>query len=124
MMRFLVDNSLSPRFAQGLRLAGHEAVHVRDIGMAAAKDEAIFAEAAARGQIILCEDTDFGTILATRQTSRPSVILFRCRVKSVEALLPLLLGHLPALEIDLEAGAIVVFEDTRIRVRRLPIAGG
>ena len=123
-MRFLVDNSLSPRFAHGLRLAGHEAVHVRDIGMRDAKDEFIFAEAAKRGCIILCEDTDFGTLLATRRASLPSVILFRCRVKSVEALLPLLLEHLPTLAPDLEAGAVVVFEDTRIRVRKLPISGG
>jgi predicted nuclease of predicted toxin-antitoxin system len=123
-MRFLVDNSLSPRFAQGLRLAGHEALHVRDIGMAAAKDEAIFDEAASRDCIVLCEDTDFGTLLASRRVSRPSVILFRCRAKSVEALLPLLLGHLPAIATDLDAGAMVVFEDARIRVRRLPIAGG
>jgi predicted nuclease of predicted toxin-antitoxin system len=38
-MRLLVDNALSPVLAELLRNAGHEAVHVRDIGLYHAADE-------------------------------------------------------------------------------------
>jgi uncharacterized protein with PIN domain len=52
-MKFLIDNALSPRVAGGLRAAGHDAVHVRDIGLAAATDEELFELAAAESRIIV-----------------------------------------------------------------------
>jgi|CXWL01.1.fsa_nt_gi predicted nuclease of predicted toxin-antitoxin system len=123
-MRCLVDNSMSPRFADSLRAAGHEAVHVRDLGLSTADDTIIFDRAAAEDRIVIAQDTDFGTILALRQAARPSVILFRCQIKSTDVLTNLLMANLSAILADLDAGAIVVFEDTRIRTRRLPLTGG
>jgi predicted nuclease of predicted toxin-antitoxin system len=76
-MRFLIDNALSPVVAEGLRQADHDAIHVRDLGLAAADDETIFDHADRDQRVIVSADTDFGTILAMRNTARPSVILFR-----------------------------------------------
>jgi predicted nuclease of predicted toxin-antitoxin system len=45
-MRFLVDNALSAKAAEGLRTSGHDALHVRDLGMAAASDSELFELAA------------------------------------------------------------------------------
>ena len=41
-MRFLVDNALSPVVAEELVGAGHDALHVRNLGMQTATDEEIF----------------------------------------------------------------------------------
>ena len=65
-MRFLVDDSLSPRLAERLRETGHDAVHVRDLNLAAADDPTIFEAAQRDDRILVVQDTDFATILARR----------------------------------------------------------
>jgi predicted nuclease of predicted toxin-antitoxin system len=90
--------------------------------MAADDDEEIFERAAQEGRILISADTDFGTILALRKSPKPSVILFRLSSQRYpDHQIAVLLANLSDLSADLDRGCIAVFEDTRIRVRPLPI---
>lgn len=120
-MRFLIDNSLPERMADRLCDAGHDAVHVRHVGSPMWPDEVIFDFCDQERRIVVAQDTDFGTLLANREVASPSVVLFRCRMKTVDDLVPMLLANLPDIAADLESGAVVVFEDTRVRIRALPM---
>jgi predicted nuclease of predicted toxin-antitoxin system len=122
-MRFLVDNALSPIVAEGLCRSGHQAIHVRDLGLAAADDETIFASAERDQRVLISADTDFGTILALRQAAFPSVILFRgATPRKPTGQVALRLANLGEIIPVLERGAVVVIEPLRLRVRTLPIS--
>jgi predicted nuclease of predicted toxin-antitoxin system len=73
-MKFLIDNALSPALAPLLQQSGHDAIHVRSIGLQHAEDDAIFDRAAVEGRILVTADADFGTLLAARSSRQPSVI--------------------------------------------------
>jgi predicted nuclease of predicted toxin-antitoxin system len=121
-MKFLIDNALSPALAALLQQAGHDAIHVRSIGLQHADDDVIFDRAAVEGRILVSADADFGTLLAVHSSRQPSVIQFRGEgSRKPDALARTLLANLPQLMDSLENGCIVTFEPARVRVRLLPI---
>lgn len=114
-MRFLVDNALSPTVADGLRQAGHDAVHVRERGLSAAPDSDILVFGAKEKRIIVSADTDFGTILATRQLAEPSFLLLRRSDKRPVAQLALILANLARIAVPSTLGDRDIWPGSRNR---------
>jgi len=103
---------------------GHGWRHVADIGFYKAMDKEILAEAKIRGEVILTHDLDYGTLLAFSGESEPSVAIFRQSDILPSALFESMMRNWHECGPALEAGAIVIFEDTAIRIRPLPIGRG
>jgi predicted nuclease of predicted toxin-antitoxin system len=121
-VKFLVDQNRSPRLARLLCEAGHDAVHTLDMGLEAAEDSDVLDQARSEQRVLISGDTDFGALLALARESSPSVILFRQRVRRrAEHQASALLQNLDNVADALVAGAVVIIEDDRIRVRRLPL---
>lgn len=91
--------------------------------MQAATDEKIFELAESEGWMIVSADTDFGMLLALKKSAKPSVIIFRrASGKRPEEQAKLLMDCLPDIRESLEQGSVVIIEETRLRIRHLPIS--
>jgi predicted nuclease of predicted toxin-antitoxin system len=103
--------------------AGHDAIHVGDVGLLSAPDPQILQAADEQSRVLLTADSDFGALLALGSLATPSVVLLR----SADHLSPtqqaeLLIANLPTIAVDLEEGAIASLRRDRIRIRSLPLA--
>jgi hypothetical protein len=86
-MRFLADGGISPRTVEFLTQLGHEAVHVRALGV----------------------------------LDKPSVIIFRLADERSDSVNQRLSAVLAEGSVQLDSGALILIEETRYRVRKLPI---
>lgn len=120
-MKFLADVGVSMSTVRALRDAGHDAAHLREQGLQRLPDSDILKKAAAEGRIVLTFDLDFGDLLALGMQKSPSVVIFRLHNETPASVNPRLLEVLHDRSPELQAGAVIVVEDNRYRLRRLPI---
>lgn len=107
---------------RALRARGHEVVHLREQGLQRLADSAILAKARAESSVVITFDLDFGDLLAAGADGGPSTIICRLANETPAFVTPRLEQVLEECEPDIAQGAIVILEDARYRVRRLPIA--
>jgi len=112
--------NLPPTMADWLRSAGHDAVHVRELGLSDAPDREIFERAAANSRIVVTFDLDFGEIAGLARGAAVGAVLLRLRLPSRQHLQQRLRVAISTAARALEAGAIVVVEASRIRIRPRP----
>lgn len=122
-MRILVDMSVDLRVADWLRSQGHDAVHLRDERLHRMPNGEIFAKALSEDRIVVTSDLDFGEIAAALKDTAGKVVLLRLQNSRAANVIRRLDSVLPRVELDLAAGALVIVEESRHRVRPLPIGG-
>lgn len=106
----LFDQNLAPALSRRLADLYPASVHVRNVGLAAADDEAIWAYAAGAGYAIVTEDDDFRQRSFLRG-SPPKVVWTRlgnCSTADVEAALRARHADLVAFASDPTAALLVV----------------
>jgi predicted nuclease of predicted toxin-antitoxin system len=120
-VKILVDMNLSPEWAPLLSGHGWEAIHWSTVGDPRAPDSVITAWARAKGYVVFTHDLDFGAALALTHAAGPSVLQLRGQHILPEVASPLVVAVLRRYEPELQAGALVVIEGNRSRVRVLPL---
>ena len=120
-MKFLADVGISMSTVRALRESGHNVVHLREQGLQRLPDSEILQKAAVEGRIVLTFDLDFGDLLALDLKKSPSVVIFRLHDETPNSVNPRLLEVLKDRQSELDSGALIIVEDSRYRMRRLPI---
>lgn len=120
-IKLLVDMNLSPEWAPRLAHEGYDAVHWSAVGDPRATDTAIMSWARLHGYIVFTHDLDFGPTLALSHAAGPSVLQLRGQKVLPEDIASPVLATLRRYEQELGAGALVVVEESRSRVRVLPL---
>jgi predicted nuclease of predicted toxin-antitoxin system len=104
-----------------LRAEGHDAIHLEELGLRTLPDAVFFRLAQEQRRIVLTFDLDFAAIAAAISTSFPSVVIFRLRFGRPARVMERLRVVLSAAGEALERGAVVVVDESRIRIRSLPL---
>jgi len=121
VLRFFVDMNLSPMLADELRKAGRDCVHALERGAGQWSDAVIAALARDEQRRIVTADLDFTDLAAETRGAGPSVVILRLRDSRPASCLRRLLAALEVSAEAISAGAIVVVDENKARVRRLPL---
>jgi predicted nuclease of predicted toxin-antitoxin system len=120
-VKLLIDVNLSPNWVAYLRDHQFEAIHWSTVGALDAPDANIMAHARQGGLVVFTHDLDFGHLLAHTRGTGPSVVQVRAVNLLPDSLGRLVLEALRRFGAELEQGALVTVDETKARVRILPI---
>ena len=106
-MKFLVDHQLPVALARFIATQGHQAEHVRDLGLKEADDTVIWQRASAGERVIVSKDEDF-TFLAAASGGTGKLVWVRIGNCRKRVLLEAFRSQLPRIVSELEAGSQIV----------------
>ena len=112
---------MSVEWVTELALHGWSAVHWSTVGDPSAEDSVLMAWALANGYVVFTHDLDFGTMLALTHATGPSVFQVRGQNVVPEDIGPIVIAALRQHDAALAAGALVVVDVKKSRVRVLPL---
>ena len=106
---------------EALRARGHDVKHLREEGLHKLPDAQILEKARNELRTVIAFDLDFGDLLAAGGQDGPSVVILRLADQTPRSVNARLVAALEQCNAELAAGAVVIVEETRCRLRRLPI---
>ena len=121
MIKIVLDQGLPRSAAELLRQQGWDALHVSDVGLAAASDQTILNQAEQQGRTVVTLDADFHALLAVSGASAPSVVRLRIEGLKGSELAALLVRVWDRAGVALARGAIATVTLASIRIKDLPI---
>lgn len=120
-VQLVIDMNLPVEWIAELAAHGWSAVHWSAVGDPRAADSIIMAWAIANSYVVFTHDLDFGAMLAVTHAKGPSVLQVRGPSVLPEDIGPVVIAALVQHDASLAAGALVVVDVKKSRVRVLPL---
>ena len=120
-VQLVIDMNLSVEWVAELARHGWSAVHWSTVGDPRAEDSVIMSWALANKHVVFTHDLDFGHLLALTHASGPSVLQVRGQNVLPEDVGQVVIATLRQYDAELAAGALVVVDLRKSRVRVLPL---
>jgi predicted nuclease of predicted toxin-antitoxin system len=120
-VRLVIDMNLSVEWIAELARHGWSAVHWSTVGDPRADDSVIMAWALTNRYVVFTHDLDFGTTLALTHAAGPSVLQVRGQDVLPEDVGSVVIAALRQHDAALAAGALIVVDAKKSRVRVLPL---
>jgi predicted nuclease of predicted toxin-antitoxin system len=118
-VRFLIDANLPRAVIAVFQTHGHDTVFARDVGLSAATDEQLAAQARARGCALVTRDLDFADVRRYPPQQYAGIVVLRVPDDTVAAgiarVLDFFLGDQRLVESL--AGRLAIVEPERVRFR-------
>lgn len=119
MARFLVDENLPRSLATELIASGHEATHVRDVGLRGKPDREIIAYAVANTLTLISADVDFCDVREYPLGSHSGIVVVRLREEETIAERKRVVVRVVSRLMETELfGSLIVIDPGGVRVRR------
>ena len=108
------------RVVDWLRTQGHDAIRLREEGLARLPNGEIFAKALRESRTVLTFDMDFGEIMALTHGRKTAVIVFRLKNTRASHVIERLSAVLSESGHAVTSGTVVAIEESRHRIRKFP----
>lgn len=115
-LKFLTDENISPRVVSFFRQKGFDVIDVKEERWHGTEDKRLMEMAYKAKQFIITHDVDFGTLAINEGVSFYGIIYLRLKNVKVSNVITVL-EKLLMLDTGLQEGALIVVEDTRVRMR-------
>lgn len=118
-MRFLLDANLPLSSVEVFRIPGHEASHVRELGMGHLPDSEIAAYALKTKSVLATRDLDFADIRAYPPDQYDGLLVIRLHDEATATEINAVLERFLRMEewIDSLPGRLAIVEESRVRFR-------
>jgi predicted nuclease of predicted toxin-antitoxin system len=118
-MKFLVDEDLPVAVVEMLRTVGHEATHIRAIGLGGKPDRVIFAAAQDRQAVLMSADLGFGNIRAYPLGTHHGIAVLRFPDYFRRSdIVNLAHRFIQSSDLTTLQGALAIITPTSVRIRR------